>query len=140
MSVRLLLRTAYRIHPRPRARPFSSQPPNFHGSLKRYTTIGIASGVAVTTSLVLLNSQDTLHADTEEQSRTSPPLPSLSSLLRSYAVYTMCSIPPLVDWSPTILSTCLSIPIVRSITEAFVRITFFDQASHDPPLPQSYAY
>ena len=139
MSVRLLLRTAYRIHPR-RARPFSSQPPNFHGSLKRYTAIGIASGVAVTTSLVLLNSQDTLHADTEEQSRTSPPPPSLSSLLRSYAVYTMCSIPPLVDWSPTILSTCLSIPIVRSITEAFVRITFFDQASHDPPLPQSYAY
>ncbi|TDL22291.1 FAD-linked oxidoreductase [Rickenella mellea] len=51
----------------------------------------------------------------------------LSSLLRSYAVYTMCSMPVLVDNSPTILATLVSIPGIRLITEAFVRATFYAQ-------------
>ncbi|KAI0089884.1 FAD-linked oxidoreductase-like protein [Irpex rosettiformis] len=128
MSTRLLFRAGFRTHTKPLARTFSSSRPSAtHGSFRRYTTLGLVSGAAVTTSLVLLNRQDPLYADAEEQPQRTLPSPSLSSLLRSYVVYTMCSIPPLVDWSPTILSTCLSIPIVRNITEAFVRITFFDQ-------------
>ncbi|EKM60545.1 uncharacterized protein PHACADRAFT_246555 [Phanerochaete carnosa HHB-10118-sp] len=38
----------------------------------------------------------------------------------------MCSIPPLIDWSPQILSTLLAIPVVGDVTKAIVRITFFD--------------
>ncbi|KAA1468315.1 FAD-linked oxidoreductase [Dentipellis sp. KUC8613] len=39
----------------------------------------------------------------------------------------MCSIPPLVDWSPSILAFLTSIPGVKQITEAIVRNTFFAQ-------------
>jgi len=46
-----------------------------------------------------------------------------------YCLYTMCSIPGLVEVSPTILDVLSKIPVVRSITEAIVRVTFFDQVS-----------
>ncbi|KAJ7250111.1 FAD-linked oxidoreductase-like protein [Mycena haematopus] len=52
---------------------------------------------------------------------------SFGSLVRTYVVYTMCSIPALVDNAPWLLQTCSSIPGFRWITEAFVRVTFFDQ-------------
>jgi proline dehydrogenase len=52
---------------------------------------------------------------------------SLGSLVRAYTVYTMCSIPALVDASPRLLPFLTSIPGLKQITEAFVRITFFDQ-------------
>ncbi|KAF9556320.1 FAD-linked oxidoreductase [Agrocybe pediades] len=39
----------------------------------------------------------------------------------------MCSVPVLVDASPKILSVLSSIPGVKQITEAFVRVTFFNQ-------------
>ena len=52
---------------------------------------------------------------------------SLGSLVRAYTVYTMCSIPALVDASPRLLSFLSSIPGLKQITDAFVRITFFDQ-------------
>ncbi|THU86961.1 hypothetical protein K435DRAFT_357599 [Dendrothele bispora CBS 962.96] len=51
----------------------------------------------------------------------------LSHLLRRYIVYTMCSIPGLVEISPQILDVLLKIPGLRSMTEAVVRVTFFDQ-------------
>ncbi|KAL5534787.1 hypothetical protein ACEPAG_1251 [Sanghuangporus baumii] len=51
----------------------------------------------------------------------------MSALLRSYIVYSMCSIPMLVDYSPTMLSTLLSIPGIRYLTDTFVRATFFSQ-------------
>lgn len=73
--------------------------------------------------------QHPLHADHDEDSYGSvqqPPTP-ISTLLRSYIVYSLCSIPTLVDWSPTILGTLFSIPGVRQITEAIVRVTFFEQ-------------
>lgn len=47
--------------------------------------------------------------------------------MRAYVVYAMCSVPPLVDWSPQILSTLFSIPVISDIAKAIVRITFFDQ-------------
>ena len=52
---------------------------------------------------------------------------SLGSLVRAYTVYTMCSVPALVDASPRLLSFLTSIPGLKQITEGFVRITFFDQ-------------
>ncbi|KAJ3996106.1 FAD-linked oxidoreductase-like protein [Lentinula boryana] len=51
----------------------------------------------------------------------------LSSLVRAYIVYTMCSFPPLVDAAPKLLEVLTSIPVIRNITETFVRVTFFDQ-------------
>ena len=53
--------------------------------------------------------------------------PSLGSFVRAYTVYAMCSVPALVDASPRLLSFLTSIPGIKQITEAFVRITFFDQ-------------
>ena len=52
---------------------------------------------------------------------------SLGSFVRAYTVYTMCAVPALVDASPRLLSILTSIPGLKQITEAFVRITFFDQ-------------
>ncbi|KAL5534774.1 hypothetical protein ACEPAG_1238 [Sanghuangporus baumii] len=51
----------------------------------------------------------------------------LSTLLRTYIVYSMCSIPWLVDNSSKILDVLMSIPLVKQITEAVVRATFFAQ-------------
>ena len=53
--------------------------------------------------------------------------PSLGSFVRAYTVYTMCAVPALVDASPRLLAFLLSIPGLKQITEAFVRITFFNQ-------------
>ncbi|ETW87760.1 hypothetical protein HETIRDRAFT_122039 [Heterobasidion irregulare TC 32-1] len=47
--------------------------------------------------------------------------------MRSYVVYTMCSFPTLVDWSPTMLSFFSSVPGLKQVTEGFVRRTFFAQ-------------
>ncbi|KAI0307413.1 FAD-linked oxidoreductase-like protein [Multifurca ochricompacta] len=51
----------------------------------------------------------------------------LSKLVTSYVVYSMCSIPGLVEASPALLAFCTSIPGLRQLTEAFVRATFFTQ-------------
>ncbi|KAL5518438.1 PUT1_2 [Sanghuangporus vaninii] len=51
----------------------------------------------------------------------------LSTLLRTYIVYSMCSFPWLVDNSPKILDVLMSIPLVKQVTETFVRATFFSQ-------------
>jgi len=56
-----------------------------------------------------------------------PTLIPLSELLTSYVVYSACSIPGLVEASPALLALCTSIPGLRSLTEAFVRATFFKQ-------------
>ncbi|KAK2459778.1 hypothetical protein APHAL10511_008210 [Amanita phalloides] len=67
-----------------------------------------------------------LRASPNESSDTSAS-PPLSSLVRAYTVYSMCSIPSLVDYSPQIFRILSSIPVVKQITEAFVRVTFFNQ-------------
>lgn len=53
----------------------------------------------------------------------------LSALIRTYVVYSMCSIPFIVDYSPSILSALSSVPGIKQITELLVRVTFFNQAS-----------
>jgi proline dehydrogenase len=51
----------------------------------------------------------------------------LSSLLRSYLVFTLCSVPAFVDWSPRVISFMTSIPGLRQLAAAFVRRSFFAQ-------------
>ena len=53
--------------------------------------------------------------------------PSFGALVRSYLVYTMCSIPALVDSGPHILSTLRAIPILKQLSELFIRESFFKQ-------------
>ena len=62
--------------------------------------------------------------------------PSLGSYVRAYTVYTICSVPALVDASPRFLSFLTSIPGIKQITEGFVRITFYDQVW----VPNLYCY
>ncbi|KAI0668619.1 FAD-linked oxidoreductase [Trametes maxima] len=103
-------------------------------TIRRVAAIGLVSGVLLSASLFTPRRRSVVYADTEEfggddkaggSSRgTAAPL---SALVRTYVVYTLCSIPPLVDWSPTILSTLLSIPGLKQVTEAIVRYTFFNQ-------------
>ncbi|KAG8714813.1 hypothetical protein FRC11_007044 [Ceratobasidium sp. 423] len=76
----------------------------------------------------------TIYAD----SNTSPPgTTTLSSLARSYLVYSLCSVPPLVNHSPSILNTCASIPGLRELSEAVVRRTFFAQFVGGDSLPDT---
>ncbi|TFK38690.1 FAD-linked oxidoreductase-like protein [Crucibulum laeve] len=65
-----------------------------------------------------------VYADYEEEATA--PRPSLKTLVRSYFVFSMCSVPRLVDASPKILEVLSSIPGIKQLTEAFVRVTFFD--------------
>ncbi|OBZ80094.1 Proline dehydrogenase 1, mitochondrial [Grifola frondosa] len=97
----------------------------------RLTRIGLASGAIVAASLFYGHTQSTIHADAalanERANLSERPRTPLSTLIRTYVVYAMCSIPPLVDYSPAILAALLSIPGIKQITEAAVRITFFNQ-------------
>ena len=94
---------------------------------------GLVSGAATVTLLgaSLLMASGVSDPDTTTLQDANQPaskkLPSLTSMFRSYAVYTLCCIPALVDWSPNILDTLMSIPVVRDITESLVRATFFAQ-------------
>ncbi|KAG8879803.1 hypothetical protein FRB97_001373 [Tulasnella sp. 331] len=58
---------------------------------------------------------------------TRPKQESMSALIRTYVVYSLCSIPPVVTYAPAALSFCQSIPGVKQIVEAVVRVTFFNQ-------------
>jgi len=92
------------------------------GGKRRYGLLVASSGVLL--SLGLYTGR--IHADSEAASTSKSKETSFGSLIRSYAVYTMCSIPPLVDHSPRILEL-VSLPGLKWIAEVFVRITFFDQ-------------
>ncbi|KAJ7139227.1 FAD-linked oxidoreductase-like protein [Mycena epipterygia] len=111
----------------------SSTPPRTAGRRR----LALASGGITLGLATLLNSK--VHADAatavaipatqrgksipdDEAARS-----SFGTLVRTYVVYTMCSIPTLVDNAPWLLDTLTSIPGVRWITEAIVRVTFFDQ-------------
>ncbi|KAK7034780.1 hypothetical protein VNI00_012187 [Paramarasmius palmivorus] len=61
------------------------------------------------------------------QSQTTMTTASLGSLIRTYVVYSMCSVPALVDMAPSLLHFFTSIPVIKNVTEAVVRVTFFDQ-------------
>ncbi len=93
-----------------------------------------AYGVGGTTVAVILPST-VLWLDSGSDKLHAPRLPYLHSegdgrpsfvaLLRSYFVYTMCSIPSLVDNGPQILSTLHGIPILKQLSELVIYESFF---------------
>jgi proline dehydrogenase len=87
--------------------------------------ISAAGGGALTATLIL-GWGYSLHADGAPPSMGRAPTP-LHELFTSYVVYSMCSIPGLVDASPGLLAVCTSVPGLRQLTEAFVQATFFTQ-------------
>ncbi|KAJ7885760.1 FAD-linked oxidoreductase [Mycena olivaceomarginata] len=106
---------------------YASSTPRIAGRKLALVSGGAALGLGT-----LLASK--IHADSATAVATSKPkgdteatTSSLGTLVRTYVVYTMCSIPALVDNAPWLLETFSSIPGLRWITEAIVRVTFFDQ-------------
>ncbi|CAO1635235.1 unnamed protein product [Parajaminaea phylloscopi] len=78
--------------------------------------------------------------DVDDSRNPTPPLTLLSNtdLARSYVVYTICSFPALVDAAPSLLewASTTSIPGVKWISEALVKLTFFDQFCGGETLPE----
>ncbi|KAF7340317.1 Proline dehydrogenase [Mycena venus] len=97
--------------------------------------LALVSGGAALGLVTLLASK--MHADSatavafpaasKPKREVDPTRSSFGTLVRAYVVYTMCSIPALVDSAPWLLQTFSSIPGLRWITESIVRVTFFDQ-------------
>ena len=95
----------------------------------RIMGISAAGGGALTATLMLFLG-NSLYADVPSDSPLKEPTPTptpLSKLLTSYAVYSACSLPGLVEASPTLLALCSSIPGLRQLAEGIVRFTFFKQ-------------
>ena len=129
MSLRLL-RRVYPTIPLARGLKTSSPPTTLRPH--RWMRLGILSGGVLGASLFVGHTIAPLYADDAQagakvSSQTSQT--PLSTLMRSYVVYTMCSFPTLVDWSPTMLSFFSSVPGLKQVTEGFVRRTFFAQVS-----------
>jgi proline dehydrogenase len=82
---------------------------------------------AITAGTALFLTTSTVYASSSADEAELAARPALSSLVRAYAVYSMCSIPALVDAAPTMLAALSSVPGIKQITEAFVRVTFFNQ-------------
>ncbi|KAG5651290.1 hypothetical protein H0H81_009207 [Sphagnurus paluster] len=96
-----------------------STKPNLPPSGRRPRLIlGFLGGTALlSTSLIYA---DSVTAD--------PTADSLPALLRAYVVYSMCSIPTLVDNAPALLRLAdLPVPGARWLVESLVRATFFNQ-------------
>ncbi|CCM03712.1 uncharacterized protein FIBRA_05858 [Fibroporia radiculosa] len=133
----MLLRLATRPFP-----PFRSATALFHARTlvsssrpalraSHRARVGLITGAVLATSLLAGNVTSPIHADAEQsdnlRSESARPQTPLSALVRSYIVYSICSVPAIVDWSPTILSVLFSLPGIRQIAQAVVRVTFFDQ-------------
>ncbi|THH17138.1 hypothetical protein EW146_g3612 [Bondarzewia mesenterica] len=128
MSLRLFRRLPFiRLTTSP-SRGVSSVSGPSTASSNRFLRYGLLSGGLLGVSLYIGHNISTIYADHAETAKESQrPLTPISSLIRSYAVYTMCSFPALVDRSPSILAFLTSVPGLKQITEAFVRRTFFAQ-------------
>lgn len=92
-------------------------------------TLLAAGGLATTVAMTLPNAS----ADSSPQPDC-PPTSSIHTasygqMARSYFVYTLCSIPLIIDYAPSLLHTFTHSPIpgLKSITEGIVRYTFFAQ-------------
>lgn len=88
--------------------------------------------LGATAGTTLYTSQTTVQAD--EQVTTSAiiqePTP-LGDLIRAYVVYSICSVPFLVDNSPSVLSALTAVPGIKQVSEMVVRYTFFAQVCKD---------
>lgn len=86
----------------------------------------LRTGPLVLASAATLPAYLLLNSDSLPSPATPHELP-LRALLRSYIVYTLCSIPPLVDHSPRLLDAVTSVPGLRHLAYGLVKVTFFDQ-------------
>ena len=131
-------RQAFRVA----VKPFYAQPATercyrtlFRRSAARPSSIlriSAAGGGALTATLMLCWGYS-LYADVPSLQEEEPTPTPLSNLLTSYAVYSACSIPGLVEASPALLALCTSVPGLRQLTEAVVRVTFFKQVFLSSP-------
>ncbi|CAO1622041.1 unnamed protein product [Jaminaea pallidilutea] len=91
---------------------------------------GRKAGIAALVAVPLVSVPVFLSGDDGEAEGTPSSLTRLTNaeLARSYAVYSVCSLPWLIDIAPALLawSSTTMIPGVKALTEFFVRITFFD--------------
>jgi proline dehydrogenase len=132
---RLFKRQAFRVGVKPfYSHPVSTASGNSTRTLlrrpasrpSRILLISAASGGAVTATLMLCWGYS-LYADVPSLKENEPTPTPISNHLTSYIVYSACSIPGLVEASSALLALCTSIPGLRQLTEAFVRVTFFKQ-------------
>lgn len=93
---------------------------------KRRNLLGVVSGGALLAVGLSPFYASSIYADAAVSDESSEL--TLGALIRYYVVYTMCSIPVLVDNSPRLLQFA-TLPGINWIAETFVRITFFDQVS-----------
>ncbi|RPD59460.1 FAD-linked oxidoreductase [Lentinus tigrinus ALCF2SS1-6] len=112
-----------------------SSPRSRFFSVRRLTALGLVSALGTGTYVFLqdaragaeevaaLNQRNPVGTTAKRERPQTP----LSTLIRTYVVYSFCSVPALVDLAPTILATLSAVPGLKQITEAFVRVTFFDQ-------------
>ncbi|KAG8691661.1 hypothetical protein FRC08_010114 [Ceratobasidium sp. 394] len=124
--LRVAPRRVHRLLPNAPSRLVHTSP----GQAGRARLVGLGIGAAIFGVGALAV---TAYADSE----TATPGTSLSSLMRSYLVYTLCSVPPLVNHSPAILGTCSSVPGLKELSEAVVRRTFFAQFVGGDSLPDT---
>jgi len=91
----------------------------------------LVTGVATTTAFAFstLGASD-VYADTSDFANVNDPTirsVPLTSLLRSYFVFSVCSVPAFVDWSPHIISFMTSVPGLKQLVGVLVRRSFFAQ-------------
>ncbi|KAH7907860.1 FAD-linked oxidoreductase, partial [Hygrophoropsis aurantiaca] len=90
---------------------------------RRYARTAVSLAALTSAGAAAAIYHDADHSPSSSTLSTAP----LSTLLRTYLVYTLVSIPPLVDAAPSLLSALLATPGLRIAAEAFVRRTFFAQ-------------
>ncbi|TFK85683.1 FAD-linked oxidoreductase [Polyporus arcularius HHB13444] len=113
----------------------STAPPSDRSSFFRLTALGFVSAAGAGTYVFLRDARagaEELAALNERNpvgttAKRERPLTPLSTLIRTYVVYSFCSVPALVDWAPGILAALSAVPGLKQVTEAVVRATFFNQ-------------
>ncbi|EAU93303.2 proline dehydrogenase [Coprinopsis cinerea okayama7 len=76
---------------------------------------------------MILNGDGTLQAQNTEPPPSNPHRQPLTALARSYVVYSLCSIPAIVDYAPSLLDFIGRIPVLNHVAYSLIKITFFDQ-------------
>lgn len=92
--------------------------------------LGVGLGTLGAGAIIVSLTAEPIQADSgNPQAKQLAPAESESfgSLFRAYIVYTMCAFPSLIDVAPKALDVLMGIPLVKNVTEAVVRVTFFDQ-------------
>ncbi|KAG8776921.1 hypothetical protein FRC12_000621 [Ceratobasidium sp. 428] len=115
-----MLRLGARCVSRPLGRSVHTNP-----GLPRHSNRLVKVGLGTCALSLVSLAGAAVYADALESSESTRA--PLSTLLRSYFVYSVCSVPAFVNYSPTLLEACASIPGLKQTSEAIVRRTFFAQ-------------